>query len=280
VPSFAVSISILGLVQAALVALPAPCPLPAWLGWAKSPWWALIPALSIAAVIAAIELDSDSATWLSYLALVTVPPLAAYALGALIHGSNTLTSPFLASSASKGEVSGWGAPVLVAAVLFAIAWGADGSLVGETAAMVLSGLACIALGWLLVSVVPALWLRLGIYAMAAIDTWFVASDLLQGPNAVLSTASPAGDLPRLQAVHFGAAQMGFGDLFIAALVGCLLAGKGARQLRGAILVAALALAFDLLFFAVDELPATVPVALALALLQRTGRERINHKPII
>lgn len=279
-PSFAVSISILGLVQAALVALPAPCPLPAWLGWAKSPWWALIPALSIAAVIAAIELDSDSATWLSYLALVTVPPLAAYALGALIHGSNTLTSPFLASSASKGEVSGWGAPVLVAAVLFAIAWGADGSLVGETAAMVLSGLACIALGWLLVSVVPALWLRLGIYAMAAIDTWFVASDLLQGPNAVLSTASPAGDLPRLQAVHFGAAQMGFGDLFIAALVGCLLAGKGARQLRGAILVAALALAFDLLFFAVDELPATVPVALALALLQRTGRERINHKPII
>jgi hypothetical protein len=270
VPSFAVSISILGLVQAALVALPRP--LPAWLGWARSRWWALVPALSIAAVIAVIELDSDSATWLSYLALVTVPPLAAYALGALIHGSNALTSPFFANSATKGEVSGWGLPVVVAAVLFGLAWAARGSFAGETAAMVLSGLACIALGWLLASIVPALWLRLGIYAMAAFDTWFVASDLLQGPNAVLSTASPAGDLPRLQAVHFGSAQMGFGDLFIAALVGCLLAQDRSRQLGAALLVAVLALAFDLLFFAVDELPATVPVAVALAAMMHRQRQ--------
>jgi len=287
VPSFAVSISVLGLVQAALVALPVAKPLPAWLGWARSPWWALIPALSIASVIAAIELDSDSATWLSYLALVAVPPLAAYALGALIHGSNTLTSPFFANSATKGEVSGWALPVVAVVVLFALAWAAQGSLAGETAAMALSGLACIALGWLLVSIVPALWLRIGIYAMAALDTWFVAADLLQGPNAVLSTASPAGDLPRLQAVHFGAAQMGFGDLFIAALVGCLLAKQPAdgtisadidrfssrRQVVGALLVAGLALAFDLLFFAVDELPATVPVAVALFLVQRSARPR-------
>jgi hypothetical protein len=286
-PSFAVSISILGLVQAALVALPAARPLPAWLGWARSPWWALIPALSIAVVIAVIELDSASATWLSYLALITVPPLAAYALGALIHASNTLTSPFFANSATKDEVSGWALPVFAVAVLFALAWVARGSLAGETAAMVLSGLACVTLGWLLVSIVPALWLRLGIYAMAALDTWFVASDLLQGPNAVLSTASPAGDLPRLQAVHFGAAQMGFGDLFIAALVGCLLAlpadgpetcryvTKAARrrQLLGAGLVGGLALAFDLLFFWVDELPATVPVAVALFLVKRSARPR-------
>jgi hypothetical protein len=287
VPSFAVSISILGLVQAALVALPAPRPLPAWLGWARSPWWALIPALSIAAVIAVIELDSDSATWLSYLALVTVPPLAAYALAALIHGSSRLTSPFFAHRATKDEVSGRGLPVVVVAALFVLAWAARGSLGGETAAMVLSGLACIALGWLLVSIVPALWLRLGIYAMAALDTWFVASDLLQGPNAVLSTASPAGDLPRLQAVHFGSAQMGFGDLFIAALVGCLLAKQPAdgpqsgdrdrfeahRQLVAASLVAILALLFDLLFFVVDELPATVPVAVALFLVQRSAKPR-------
>jgi hypothetical protein len=279
---FSISISILGLVQAALVALPVARSLPAWLAWARSPWWALIPALSIAAVIAVIELDSDSATWLSYLALLTVPPLAAYALGALIHGSNALTSPFFANRATKGEVSGWGLPVVVAVALFALAWVARGALAGETAAMALSGLACIALGWLLVSIVPALWLRLGIYAMAALDVWFVASDLLQGPNAVLSTAAPAADLPRLQAVHFGAAQMGFGDLFIAALVGCLLAADGPktepglrlssrRQAVGALLVAGLALGFDLLFFVVDELPATVPVAVALFLVQRSAR---------
>jgi hypothetical protein len=245
-PSFAVSISILGLVQAALVGLPAPRSF-AWLDGLRSRWWALIPALSIVVVVAVIELDSGSATALAYLALATVPPLAAVALGLLVRS----TRPAWA---------------LGALPLFVLAWAAHGTLGGETAAMVLSGLACITLGWLLVSIVPAFWLRLGVYAMAALDTWFVASDLLQGPNAVLSTASPAGDLPRLQAVHFGAAQMGFGDLFIAALVGCLLARTRSRQLQAAALVAVLALAFDLLFFAVDELPATVPVAVALALV--------------
>jgi hypothetical protein len=109
--------------------------------------------------------------------------------------------------------------------------------------------------------------------MAVIDTAYVASNLLQGPNAVLNAAAPAAGLPRLQAVHFGSALMGFGDLFVAALVGCLLAVNRSRQLQGAMLVAVLALAFDLLFFAVDQLPATVPVALALALVQWRARPR-------
>jgi hypothetical protein len=152
-----------------------------------------------------------------------------------------------------------------------LAWVSPHSLAGEAAATALSGLGCVTLGWLLVCVVPASWLRLAVYAMAAIDTWFVASDLLQGPNAVLSAAAPAADLPRLQAVHFGSALMGFGDLFVAALVGCLLARSRPRQLEGALLVAALALTFDLLFFAVDQLPATVPVAVALAIVTCRGR---------
>jgi hypothetical protein len=249
---FAISISILGLAQAALVALPrSPLPeLPRPLRL-TSRWWALVPAGSIVAVIAVIELDSGSATALSYLALAGVPPLAALALGALVRRARPA----------------W---ALAAVPLFALAWASPGSLAGEAAATALSGLACVSLGWLLVSVVPAFWLRLGIYAMAAIDTYVVASDLLQGPNAVLSTAHPAAGLPRLQAVHLGSAAMGFGDLFVAALVGCLLAASTAarRQLGAAALVAALALGFDLLFFAVDELPATVPVAVALALTQR------------
>ena len=103
-----------------------------------------------------------------------------------------------------------------------MAWASPGSLIGEAAATALTALGCIGLAWLLVSVAPAFWLKLGIYAMAAVDTWFVATDLLQGPNAVLTAAAPSG-LPRLQAIHFGHAAMGFGDLFIAATLGCLLA---------------------------------------------------------
>jgi hypothetical protein len=246
---FALSISILGLVQAALVALPGPLPrLPA--AGLESRWWALLPALSIAIVIAVVNFYAESATALSWLALVGVPPLAAVALGLLVRGARPA----------------W---ALAALPLLALAWADPGSLAGEAAATVLSALACIGLGWVLVSLVPAFWLRLGIYAMAAVDTWLVASHLLQGPNSVLSAASPAAGLPRLQAVHLGSAAMGFGDLFVAALVGCLLAAAPARrQLGAAALVAILALGFDLLFFAVDELPATVPVAVALALVTR------------
>ncbi len=249
--SFAVSISILSLLQAALVALPGPRRF-AWSDSFRSRWWALVPALSIVVVIAIIELESDSATALSWLALVAVPPFGALALGWLVRGARPA----------------W---ALAVVPLFALAWASPGSLGGETAATALSALGCIGLGWLLVSVAPAPWLKLGIYAMALVDTWFVASNLLQGPNAVLSAAAPA-ELPRLQAVHFGNAQMGFGDLFVAATLGCLLAGTGARQRQAALLVAIFALVFDLLFFAVDTLPATVPVAAALALSEWVDRQ--------
>ncbi len=249
-PSFAVSIAILSLLQAALVALPQPRRF-AWLDAFRSPWWALVPALSIVVVIGVVALEGESATVLSWLALVAVPPFAALALGWLIRGGRpawaVATVPF-----------------------FALAWASPGSLAGEAAATALTALGCVGLGWLLVSVAPAFWLKLGIYAMAAVDTWFVATELLQGPNAVLTVAAPAG-LPRLQAIHFGSAMMGFGDLFVAATLGCLLARNRGRQRRAALLVAILALAFALLFFAVDTLPATVPVALALALTELCDR---------
>jgi hypothetical protein len=251
-PSFAVSITILSLLQAGLVALPGSLP-PMPLGRLRSPWWALLPALSIAAVIGVVALEGESATVLSWLALVSVPPLAALSLARLVRGARPA----------------W---ALAALPLFAVAWASPGSLAGEAAATTLAGLGCVGLGWLLVSVAPAFWLRLGIYAMAVVDTVFVAADLLQGPNAVLSVAAPAG-LPRLQVIHLGSAQMGFGDFFVAATLGCLLAGRPPVQRRAAVLVAGIALAFDLLFFAVDTLPATVPVALAMAIADRADRGR-------
>jgi hypothetical protein len=248
---FWLSIGALSLAQAALVAAPraATSPLLARLG---SRWWALVLPLSIAVAVAAIALDSATARFLTYLALVAVPPLAAAALAWIVRGGRP---PF----------------ALLVIPLFAIAWAARGSLSGQTAALVLSALACVSLGWLLACVVPGRWLKLGIYAMAAIDAWLVGSDLLQQPNSVLNAVAPAGGLPRLQFVSFGSAVMGFGDLFIAATLGALLAHDRRLQLRGAALAAVICLGFDLLFFAVDELPATVPLALTLAALEIGGR---------
>ncbi len=250
---FGLSIAVLSLVQAALVAVARPAVEPR-LSHLRSSWWALVLPLSIAVAIAAIALDSASAHFLTYLALVAVPPLAALALASIARGGR----PALA---------------LLVVPLFILAWAARGSLTGQTAALALSALACVSLGWLLACVVPSRWLKPGIYAMAAIDTWLVASDLLQGPNAVLNAVSPGG-LPRLQFVSFGTAAMGFGDLFIAAVLGALLARDRRLQLSGAALAVILCLGFDLLFFAVDELPATVPIALTLAVLEIRDRRQV------
>jgi hypothetical protein len=248
---FWLSIGVLSLVQALLVALPK-APSTRLLGRLRSRWWALVLPLSIIVVVAAIALESASARFLTYLALVAVPPLAAAALGWRMRG---------------------GRPPLAFAVLplFALAWAAEGALAGETAALALSALACVTLGWLVACVVPPRWLKLGIYVMAVVDAYLIGANLLQEPNAVLNAAAPVADLPRLQFASFGSAVMGFGDLFIAATLGALLASDRRLQLQGAALAAVICPAFDLLFFWVDQSPATVPIALTLACLELTRR---------
>jgi hypothetical protein len=119
--------------------------------------------------------------------------------------------------------------------------------------------------------VPARWVKLAIYAMAIVDAYLVFTDLLQTPNSILNTAAPTADLPKLQLVNWGAALMGFGDLFIAAVLGALLARDSRLQLRGALLAATFCCAWDLLFFFIHETPATVPVALTLLTLELWDR---------
>jgi hypothetical protein len=271
---FWLSIGLLSLAQAAVVALPGTLAIP-WMQRRRSRLWAAIPPLSVISfVFIARAAEQASAQSLTYLALVAVPILAALALGWLGHGAR----PALA---------------LLVPALFALAWADRTGLAGQAAALALSALSCVALGVLLAAVTPPRWLAGGIVLMACADAVLVASELLQHPNNVLNAAHPAAGLPRLQAEIFGSAAMGYGDLFVAGLFGGLLAlgwpaARGsarrgeaarARQLRGAVLVACLALASDLLFFAVNELPATVPVAFALMLMALTQRRSVNtHSP--
>lgn len=256
---FAPSIAILSIFQASLIALPRATSIPLARRFANR-WWALVLPGSIVLVVSGIALDPGLADGLTYLALVAVPILAAVALSRCVRGAR---------------------PALAVAVvpLFAIAWGPADSLAAEAAAVALSGLACVALGCLICSVVPQRWVALAIYAMAIVDACLVGADLLQAPNDVLNAAAPAAHLPQLQLAHFGSAVIGFGDLFVAGVLGAMLADRPALQIRGAALAAVLALAFDLLFFLVSELPATVPVAVALAVLQIRGR-RSSQAPAV
>lgn len=266
---FWISIALLSLVQGVLVALPGSLAAP-WLVSLRGRRWAIIPPLSVIAfVLIAREAERASAQGLTYLALGAVPVLAALALGGLA----------------------WDAPpsrplrALVVLPLFALAWFDRGGLAGEGAALALSALSCVALGVLLATVTPPRWLGAGIVTMAVADTALVVSDLLQAPNNALNAAHPAAGLPQLQSAVLGSAVMGYGDLFIAGVLGGLLAATVTRslQLRAAALTAILALGFDLLFFLVDELPATVPVALALIVVLlrlrwRSSRGRAAPEP--
>src|SRR5690242_15214451 len=232
--------------QAGVVAAPRVAPKLAFLERFRGPGWALVPIGSIVAVIFAIRYMSATATGLTWLALIAVPLLAAAALGWAAHGARP-----------------WAALLVIP--LFILAWVARTSLVGQGAAALLSALSCVTLGVLLASITPPTWLKLGILAMAAADTWLVLSDLLQAPNNALVSAAPlpGSGLPQLQSELFGSVSLGYGDLFVAGLLGAVLAGNRRRQWSTALLTLVLAGAFDLLFLVLHELPATVPVALAL-----------------
>jgi hypothetical protein len=257
---FWLSIGVLSLAQGAIVAAPVDRPSLGWLERWRSRSWALIPAGSVLLFVVVVgAIGGESAEALTYLALIAVPLLAAVALGYLTPRARPLHA-------------------LLVVPLFALAWADGGSLLGQAAALALSALSCVTLGLVIACVTPRKALAIGIVAMALVDSALVISDLLQQPNSVLNAAHPAASLPRLQAAMFGSAVMGYGDLFVAGALGGLLAVYASKrqQRAAAVLVAVLALCFDLLFFAVNELPATVPVALALVLF--TCWQRFARRP--
>jgi chromate transport protein ChrA len=272
---FWISIGALSTVQGALVAVPRarggsgdPAAGASARGRRRLPrvsrWWALLPAGSVLAFVFGVRAAGGGTQVLTYLALVAVPPLAAVALA------------FLTPGAAHGGAHGALRSALraaAAAALFALAWADRGALAGELAAVALTALSCVTLGVAIAAITPPAALAAGIVAMAAADSALVISDLLQRPNNALNLAHPAAGLPRLQSALFGSAVMGYGDLFVAGLLGGLLAlhASRGRQLAAAVLAVCAALAFDLLFFAVNELPATVPIAAVLLLGAGWGR---------
>jgi hypothetical protein len=248
--------------QAGVVVAPRVAPKVALFDRFQSRWWALVPIASIVLCIFAIRYMSGTATGLTWLALIAVPLLAAAALGWAMRGSR----PYLA---------------LLAAPLFAMAWFWRTSLTGEAAAALLSALSCVTLGVLLAAVTPSGWLKVGIVLMAGADSWLVISDLLQTPNATLVAAHPSAGLPSLQSEGFGTVSMGYGDMFVAALLGAALATNRRLQLSAALMVFVVAGAFDLLFFFFNELPATVPVALVVIILEVWRRRPFSiPRPLI
>ena len=237
--------------QASLVALPR-AGVPRWMRRFTGGWWALILPLSIAVVVGAIELLPEIADALTWVALVLIPPGTALALGWAMRGGRPPLGAF-------------------AAPLLALAWADVNGLAGDAAAALLTALSCVTLGRILAGIVPVPWLKAGIVAMAIVDSILVFGNELQAPNAVLNAAIPLPGAPQLQYLDLHYASLGYGDVFVAGVLGGLLAVEGRRQAPVAALTLLCAAAWDLLFLHFETLPATVPVAAALLLLE--GFER-------
>jgi hypothetical protein len=253
---FLVADGVLLVAQASLVALP-DRGIPPWLERLKGRGWALILPLSVAVVVGAIALVPAVADGLTWVALVLVPIGAALALGWAMHGAR----PWLG---------------LLAIPLLALAWADVGGLAGDGAAAALTALSALTVGRLLAGGVPLLWLKAGIVAMAIVDSILVFGNELEAPNAVLNAAVPLPGAPQLQYLDIHYASLGYGDVFVAGVLGGVLAAECRRQWPVALLTFVLSGLWDLLFFHFTTLPATVPVAAALLVSEVTPRARLRR----
>ena len=255
---------VLTLAQGACVALPA-AGLPRWAERFRGGSWALIVPLSIVVVVGGIELAPGTADVLTWVALILVPIGGALALGWAAHGAR----PWLA---------------LLAVPLLAVAWAWQDERSGQLAAIVLIAGSAITAGRLLAGVAPLTLLKVGVVAMAVIDAILVFSENLQPANAVLVAASPGLGLPRLQSAQWGNWGLGYGDFFVAAVVGAILAvelKKEGRflffQLAAAAAMLVVSFFWDQLFLVRDSLPGTVPPAIVLIAFSAV-RPRRSDRP--
>jgi hypothetical protein len=244
----------LNIAQVACLVLPA-AGLPLWAQRYRTGGWALVAPLSIALVVGAIALVPFTADVLTWIALILVPIGGALALGWAMHGA-------------------WPPLAAIAAPLLAVAWASQDSRAGQVATIVLIAGSAVTVGRLLAGAAPNSLLKTGIYAMAAVDAYLVFTNRLQPANTVLVTAAPAPGLPQLQSASFGGAGLGYGDFFVAGLVGGILAARRGPQVRAAVAVLAASLAWDQLFLVYDVLPATVPPALVLLACELLRRRNV------
>jgi hypothetical protein len=244
---FVLSFTAICAAQAAASLVPGRPPrLPAAL---RRPGLALIPTAVIAGIVAVLVLVPSAATELATLAGVGVPLLA-------------LVSPI----AAPARVRPWLLALAVAALPFAFLLD-ESSRGAEIARAVLIVLSAAPLAWLAAAAAPPLAVELGIVVTAMVDTVLVVGQQIGPASNTLHDAAPAAGLPPFQDVTFGPVLMGYGDVFLAALLGAVLAARASPRVVPALVLWVLATAFGIgLLQVVDIEPATVPVAVTLLLV--------------
>jgi hypothetical protein len=235
----------LATIQGAIVALPHPAALQR-LGRLRSPAWALVAPGSILVGTFGVLALPLVASGLVLLAAIATPVLAAIAMMCVVHGrQRSLLLVPLALGVVAAAGSGWPR---------------------ELAASLLTALGCLTLGAAFVRLTPARWLYLGVLTMAAVDVLLLAVGVGQPAAALLREALGSTVQPGFDHAELGRFRLDYPDLVLAAVLGATVAGR-AIQAPAALLVAVSVAAYGVLFAFADMLPATVPLALVLVLVE-------------
>jgi hypothetical protein len=215
----------------------------------------LIPLVAIGGVVLAMESEPSLAQRAVDLAAFATPALA-------LAGFVAFRIRFLA---------------VLAPVAYAVAWKGSGRPADLATDALIVG-ACATLAWLTGALAPAFALALGILVASVVDVYqVIVTEQVQVVAQALHVAQPPAGLPRLQEAVFDRGTMGWGDMYLAALLGVVLAACSlGRRLEAALLVFALGLVNGFGFRWVDTVPATVPVAIAmLAAMRHSDVRRVT-----
>jgi len=173
--------------------------------------------------------------------------------------------PLLALAAGL-HVRRWAVPIAIAApLLWLAAWRLAPGPWPDLAADLLIVMAAATLGRLTGWVAPRWALAIGVLLATGVDIWQVAQIQVQPVAEALGAAEPPSGLPSLQELRLAGATMGWGDVYIAALVGAIVAVSRRAAIAAVAGCAVGGLLLGLLFAWVQFVPATVGPALGLIL---------------
>ena len=232
--------------EGALVALPRADALEPLLMFRSPAWAALLPGSILAGTFLPLAMPS-MALGLVLMAGVITPLLATVAILEVVRGPRmALLVLAFALAVISSLISGWA---------------------GQISASMLTALGCLAVGVALARLIPRRWFVLGVIGMCLADVALLASGIGRSAAILMSSATADVHGPVFSQVDIGRLTTDYPDLVLAAVLGGFLAGRH-RQLLAALLVTTIGVAYGLLLLPIYHLlPATVPIGLALILLE-------------
>jgi hypothetical protein len=181
-----------------------------------------------------------------------------------------VATPLLAAVAAVAVVKGARAGLTVGALAAGILAAVGSGWIAQLAQTFVTALGCLAAGAAVVRLVPRAWLAPAVLSMCAVDVLLLAAGLGQPAGALMAGAASHVHLPLLDNASIGPITTDDPDLVLAAVLGSALGGEPGQR-AAAVLVAGLVAGYGMLLPIAGTLPATVPIALAFALIQTAPR---------